>query len=113
MRVFIAVLTGALLSVSVGCGGDDDDDKDEKGGADPCDQGCVDTIAADCPTGPPDQATCVSQCRALSTGACKTDYAAFQTCAKGKAITCGSNGIPTVEECSTEQAAFIACLSAG
>jgi hypothetical protein len=114
MRAFIAVLTGALLSVSVACGGDDDEDNGTGGtggGSAACEQGCTDTIAADCPMGPPDQATCVSQCRALSSGACKAEYAEFQACAEGKTITCGSNGIPVVEECSAEQAAFIACLT--
>lgn len=111
MRVFVAVLTGALLSVSVACGGDDDDDDGAGGGNDACERGCTDTLAADCPMGPPDHATCVSQCRALGAGACKTEYAAFQACAEGEPITCGSNGIPVVEACSAEQAAFIACLN--
>jgi hypothetical protein len=112
MRAFIALGTGVLLSVTVACGGDDESDgSGGTGGGAACDQGCEDTIAADCPNGPPDQATCVSQCKALASGTCKTEYAAFQACAEGKPITCGSNGIPVVEECSAEQAAFIACLS--
>ena len=114
MRVFIVVLTGALLSITAACG-DDDDAKGGTsgtgGGGSVCEEGCVATLAADCPNGPADQASCVSQCEALRTGSCATEYAAFQTCAEGKPITCGSNGIPVVEECSTEQNAFIACLT--
>jgi hypothetical protein len=115
MRVFVAAFTGALLSVTAACGGDDDDSKEGTGGtgggSSLCERGCEATLAAMCPVSPPDQASCVSTCQALSTGACKTEYAAFQTCAEGKTITCGSTGIPVVEECSAEQAAFIACAS--
>jgi hypothetical protein len=113
MRVLIAVLTGALLVVPA-CGGDDDDSKGGTGGTggggSVCQEGCVATIAADCPNGPTDQASCVSQCEALGAGSCATAYTAFQACAEGQPITCGTNGIPVVEECATEQNAFIACL---
>jgi hypothetical protein len=109
MRVFIALLTVALLSAMTACGGDDDEPKKTADDA-ICEQGCVATLAADCPNGPTDQASCVSTCKSLRTGACKTEYAAFQTCADGKEITCASTGIPVVEECMAEQDAFIACL---
>lgn len=81
------------------------------GGASKCDSGCVATIAADCPNGPTDQASCVNTCEALSTGSCAATYSAFQTCAVGKPITCNSDGIPAVAACADEQAAFIACLN--
>jgi hypothetical protein len=110
MRVFGAMLTGALLLVTVACGGDDDP-KDETGGPSVCERGCVATLAAMCPVAPPDQQSCVSTCQELSNGPCKTEYAAFQTCADGKPITCGSSGFPVVEECSAEQSAFIACAA--
>ena len=102
------MLTGVLFLVTVACGGDDDP-KDETGGPSVCERGCVATLAAMCPVGPADQRSCVSTCQELSNGDCKTEYAALQTCADGKPITCGSSGIPVVEACSAEQAAFIAC----
>jgi hypothetical protein len=110
MRVLIAVLTGAALSVTVACGGDDDEPKEAPGGS-VCERGCVATLAAMCPNSPADQASCVSTCEMLSSGPCMVEYGAFQTCAEGKPITCSSLGIPVVEACSTEQDAFIACLT--
>jgi hypothetical protein len=76
-----------------------------------CDTGCTLTIAAQCPHGPDTQEACVSTCEGLSTGACGAEYAAFQTCADGKPISCNADGIPAVAACSDEQAAFIACLN--
>ena len=76
-----------------------------------CDSGCVATIAANCPNGPTDQAGCVNTCVTLGAGSCGTEYAAFQSCAVGKPISCNSDGIPAVAACSDEQAAFIACLN--
>jgi hypothetical protein len=115
MRAFTAVLAFGFLAVVSACGGDDDADPAGSGGTGGasavCERGCVATLAADCPQGPADQASCVSTCETLSSGPCKTEYAAFQTCAEGKAITCGSNGIPVVEECAAEQTAFIDCLT--
>ncbi len=108
MRVFTAVLSVALLSLTAACGGDDDEPKPKDESA-LCEQGCVDTLAANCPNSPADQASCVSTCKTFSTGTCKAEYAAFQACAEGKAITCSSVGIPVVEECTAEQNAFIAC----
>jgi hypothetical protein len=54
---------------------------------------------------------CLEDCEALSSGACGSEYAALQSCAEGEAITCSAAGIPVVEACSDEQAAFIACLN--
>lgn len=117
MRVIIPVLAGVLLFGLSACGGDDDDDSPASGGTggtgSVCERGCVATMAADCPQGPADQASCVSTCEMLSSGPCMTEYKAFQTCAEGKPITCGSSGIPVVEACSTQQTAFITCLMAG
>jgi hypothetical protein len=114
MRALTAVLAFGFLLVVSACGGDDDAKpagSGGTGGGSVCERGCVATLAADCPQGPADQASCVSTCEMLSTGTCRVEYAAFQACADGKAITCGSNGIPVVEECAAEQSAFIDCLS--
>lgn len=76
-----------------------------------CQLGCVATLAAKCSNGPSDQATCEADCAALLAGTCATQYRALQTCAVGKAVTCGTTGIPVVAPCATEQTAFIACLN--
>jgi hypothetical protein len=114
MRVFVALFAVALAPVTLACGGDDDS-KDGSGGTGGgstiCERGCVATLAANCPIGPPDQASCVSTCESYSTGDCKEEYGAFQTCAEGKPITCNATGIPFIEACAAEQNAFIACLS--
>ncbi len=81
------------------------------GGTSTCDSGCASSIAAHCPHGPTDQVSCVRDCQALSAGTCAAPYATFQTCAVGEPITCNSDGIPAVEACADEQAAFIACLN--
>jgi hypothetical protein len=108
VRVFIAVLSVALLSITTACGGDDEEPKPRDESA-LCEQGCVDTLAANCPIAPPDQASCVSTCKSFSTGACKAEYAALQACGEGKAITCSSAGLPVVEDCAAEQSAFTTC----
>ncbi|MBN2194464.1 MAG: hypothetical protein JW751_16725 [Polyangiaceae bacterium] len=81
------------------------------GGEDPCERGCVETMAASCENGPSSQGECVSDCHALQDGDCGAEYDAFQACAEGETITCSSLGIPMVEACMTEQLAFIACLT--
>ena len=78
---------------------------------DVCHEGCLSTLAAACSNGPADQATCESDCRDLEAGKCGAEYATFQTCAKGKAITCSAQGLPSVAACSDEQTAFVACLN--
>ncbi|MES1186518.1 MAG: hypothetical protein ABUL60_22085 [Myxococcales bacterium] len=81
---------------------------------DACHDGCVATIAAACSNGPTDQASCESTCHSLATGKCGGEYVTLQSCAEGKAVTCGSGaleGLPVVTECSDEQAAFIACIN--
>ncbi len=98
---------GASLALFAACGSGDDDDS----GGSACDRGCTATVAAACPIGPSSQSECVSQCNALSTGSCSAEYAALQACADGKPITCDTTGIPVIEACSSEQDAFIACLS--
>lgn len=83
------------------------------GGSELCEEGCVLTLEADCPAGPQTQDQCVSDCERLSAGDCADVYAAFQACSEGEEITCDPNvGFPTVEACSDEQGAFIACISA-
>jgi hypothetical protein len=76
-----------------------------------CQDGCVATLAAGCSNGPSDQVTCERDCAALLGGTCSTQYRALQTCAVGKAVTCGSTGIPVIAPCAAEQTAFIACLN--
>lgn len=77
-----------------------------------CDQGCAETLKADCPNGPQSQADCVTTCEALESGSCASEYSAFQTCAEGHPITCdATSGIPVVAACESEQGAFIACLA--
>lgn len=80
-------------------------------GASPCEQGCEATLAADCSNGPATHAKCVEDCEALSDGPCAVEYGALQACADGETVTCGASGIPVVEACPDEQAAFIACLN--
>lgn len=79
--------------------------------SDECHDGCIETLAAACDNGPSDQATCESDCHALETGKCGSEYQTLQTCAKGEAISCSAQGLPTVAACSDEQTAFVACLS--
>jgi hypothetical protein len=78
---------------------------------DACHDGCVETLAANCDNGPADQATCESDCHKLEAGKCGAEYATLQTCAKGKALTCSAQGLPSVADCSDEQTAFVACLN--
>lgn len=81
------------------------------GGADPCTSGCVHTLAADCDNGPASASECVSDCQALMNGSCGAEYRALQACAEGEAVACDAQGIPAIEACAAEQAAFVACLS--
>jgi hypothetical protein len=130
----VPILIGAVtlaMAVLVGCSDDSSSgkpsspdatagaagDATSQGGSgqvvapDRCSEGCVATLAAACSNGPSDQASCESTCHALEAGACGAEYAAFQDCAEGKAVTCGPSGIPVVEECSDAQTAFIACIN--
>ncbi len=79
-------------------------------GADPCEEGCVETLAADCDNGPASAAECERDCRSLLAGACGAEYRTLQACAAGEAITCDPQGIPVIEACAAEQSAFVACL---
>src|SRR4051812_16955246 len=88
--------------LSVACGSDDTAAK-----GDACHDGCVATVAANCASGPADQATCESDCHTLESSACKEAYEALQSCAEGKDVTCSAQGVPTVAACSNEQAAFV------
>lgn len=78
-----------------------------------CSEGCEATLAANCPTGPASLEECVSDCEAFLSGACADDYEPFFACAEGEELSCNEMGIPVVEACSAEQAAFIACLTGG
>jgi hypothetical protein len=99
-----AVAVSFLLSVA--CGSDDTAAK-----SDACHDGCVATVAANCANGPADQAACESDCHTLESSACNEAYKALQTCAEGKDVTCSAQGLPSVTACSSEQAAFVMCLS--
>ncbi|HXK16952.1 MAG TPA: hypothetical protein VNG33_04090 [Polyangiaceae bacterium] len=78
---------------------------------DKCHDGCIETLAAKCSHGPADQASCESTCHSLETGTCGAEYATFQSCAEGKALSCNAQGIPIVAACSDEQTAFVTCLN--
>lgn len=102
-----------LAAVLVGCAGGGGDTDPATPAGPTCDDGCVATLAADCPNGPADQATCVSDCEALRAGGCGTEYEAVFTCSDGEAVTCDGDGRPTVDACSAELAAFVSCINAG
>ena len=76
-----------------------------------CHDGCVATMAAKCSNGPKDQASCESDCNALETSACSSQYRAVQTCSQGKPVTCDADGKPTVSGCDAQFLTFVACLS--
>jgi hypothetical protein len=99
-------LSGSLLGCSSG-----DDDAAASSAGDDCKTGCVATIAAHCSNGPTTQADCEQTCQALDTGSCAAEYKALQACAQGKPISCSAQGLPSVAACSTEQNAFVACVS--
>ena len=99
----------SCLLLGAGCSGDDDDAGQEK--SDACHDGCVATLAAACDNGPATQAECESDCQLLESGSCASEYAALQSCAEGKSISCNAQGLPTVSACSNETAAFVGCLN--
>lgn len=107
-------------AAAAGAGGDATQNPAANGGepavtpGDACQVGCAATLAAKCSNGPADQASCESTCHALEVGKCGAEYATFQSCAEGKAVTCGTgalDGMPVVSACSDEQTAFIACIN--
>lgn len=75
-----------------------------------CERGCEATLEADCAQGPADMEECMADCARLSSGGCSAEYAAFQTCAEGEAISC-PEGFPTVAACASEQSDFIGCIT--
>lgn len=133
VRMKHLVLALTLSTAVIACGSDDDSPKDsssssadggatsnetnggagapDTGGSDACHDGCVETLAAKCKNGPTDQASCESTCLSLESGACGAEYASLQSCGKGKVISCSASGLPTIEACADEQAAFVACLN--
>jgi hypothetical protein len=124
MRTPILPIT-LLLVASAACGDDDhphdaaahdsggsaDGGAGTDGGVSLCETGCTATVAAACSMGPASQAECVADCEMLTTGSCGAEFSAYQTCGEGETVTCDAMGLPTVEACSTERAAFVACLS--
>jgi hypothetical protein len=96
---------GVALVMAIACG-------DDGGGGSLCESGCQATIAASCPISPAGQAECVSDCEDQRSGACSSEYEALLSCSAGEDVTCdSSSGIPVIAACSSEQAAFIACLN--
>src|SRR5688572_24041574 len=93
------VLVLAML-LGAGCGGGEDDGASAT--SDACKEGCVQTVAADCSMGPESQQQCESDCRALASGTCASEYQALQACAEGEQVTCNSAGLPTVSACLDE-----------
>ena len=103
--------------VAAGAGGSATEASNGDGGTaaatpgDACQVGCQATLAANCSNGPTDQTNCESACAALAAGTCGGEYATFQACAEGQAITCSPQGQPIVAACSDEQAAFVVCIN--
>ncbi len=97
-----------------GAGGEETDAAETEGSGEvtpECREGCEATLAAACPIGPLDQESCEQDCMSFRAGDCEEEYRVFQECADGKEVTCGSIGIPVVEDCAAEQDMFIGCLN--
>ncbi len=103
-----SLISLAGLTLAVGCGEDDDGDDSS---SDICEEGCAAVMAAACANSPPSQANCESTCVSLLRESCGAEYDEYQSCAVGKAVTCDASGRPTVEACSAEQDAFLACMN--
>jgi hypothetical protein len=102
---FRAMLMLACAWLVAGCSSDD-----AQSTSNYCHDGCVATMAAKCSNGPKDQATCESDCKALETSACSSQYKAVQTCSQGKPVTCDADGKPSVAGCDPQFSAFVSCL---
>ena len=108
------VLAVTLAAAAFACNSEDDSGSNgDMGGGSLCEQGCEETMLADCDNGPETYDECVSDCEGLEVGDCGAEYAALQACAEGESVTCDASGFPVVEACSNEQDAFIACLLGG
>jgi hypothetical protein len=107
-----ALFPALLLGCALAFGGCSSDDAAASGG-NTCHDGCVAVVAAHCSNGPADQASCESDCNGFVASKCSSQFAALQSCDKGKPITCDADGNPIVAACSTEQDAFVACLIKG
>ena len=107
----------SVLSAGAGAGGEATQGSNGDAGnaaavpGDACQVGCQGTLAAKCSNGPKDQPSCESACNDLASGKCGGEYATFQACAEGKAISCSADGQPIVAACSDEQAAFVVCIN--
>ena len=111
MRLAFGCVLALSCALVVAACGSDSKDEGTADTSDACEVGCVATLEADCSNGPATRAKCVSDCHMLEDGSCGDAYATFQACAKGEAVTCSAQGLPSVEACSDEQAAFVACLT--
>lgn len=113
-KMLSAVLVFMIGAIVFACNSDDDGDSNgNMGGGSLCEQGCTETMSADCDNGPETYADCVSDCEGLEVGDCDSEYSVLQACAEGEAVTCDASGFPVVAACSDEQNAFIACLLGG
>jgi len=52
----------------------------------------------------------MTDCERLLSGDCSAEYATFQACAEGEAISC-PEGFVTVAACASEQRDFIDCIN--
>jgi hypothetical protein len=78
----------------------------------PCAEVCTNVIAAQCPSGPPTQADCVSGCETIRTGKCRAQYMALFECAgSNPSYDCNSNGFVFVVGCESADSALNTCLS--
>ncbi len=90
-----------------GAGGDSGGTPDAQ-----CQAGCELTMQADCEHGPANQEQCEGFCVAAKADAnCGAEYQELLDCGEGEGVTCTQDGFPLVENCSTEQDAFVACLN--
>jgi RHS repeat-associated protein len=104
-------VTGRLVARDIDLGPQVTVVKDE-GAAEPdCEGYCQKVIAAGCPNGPTDQASCEAACQAsTTTGDCTEQWSAVVVCAVASGtVTCDGSGKPTVSGCPTESADLTEC----
>ena len=76
-----------------------------------CEQLCPFTVMPMCANGPPDEAGCVTGCKATMTGPCSAEFSATRACAGFEpTFTCDGSDRPVVAGCETEFDALYMCL---
>ena len=81
-------------------------------GLPPCSDVCTKVIAAQCPSGPPTQAECVTGCETIRTGKCQAQYQSLFDCAgPNPSYTCDAGGLVTVVGCESQDSALNACIA--